>query len=250
MERTPFHRRTLHLLGPLDWDCLPERNLTRDWGQTTIPQTALIAALLIQLNEGLRSMSALTLGRYDEARAALEESVSLSKSVGDRWGLGFAYQGLGIVVQAQGKHIQAVNLFRKGPDTLTELGARQHVARVLAEMGGSIFALGNDPEAGRVWRESLRIATETRGTFVALEAMVGLARLQAKRGDIEQALEWLLIVLNHPASVQETKNHAEQLRIESEAQLTRPQVEAAEARVQVRTFEAAVDEVLKQAELT
>lgn len=56
---SPPVMRCLDLLGPLDWDGVPERNLARDWGQATIPQTALIAALLIQLNEGRRSMGAL-----------------------------------------------------------------------------------------------------------------------------------------------------------------------------------------------
>jgi hypothetical protein len=55
----PAAMRTLELFGSLDWDGVPERNLTRDWGQATLPQTALIAALLVQLNEGRRSMSAL-----------------------------------------------------------------------------------------------------------------------------------------------------------------------------------------------
>jgi len=48
-------------------------------------------------------------------------------------------------------------------------------------MGRSIFALGSDAEAGRVWGESLRLAIETRGTFIALEALIGLASLQAKQ---------------------------------------------------------------------
>lgn len=52
-------QRLLDLVGPLDWERVPERNLTRDWGQATIPQTALIAALLLGLNDGRRSMSAL-----------------------------------------------------------------------------------------------------------------------------------------------------------------------------------------------
>ncbi len=49
-------RRCLDLLGPLDWDNFPERNLQRDWGQTTIPYATLAAAELIRLNEGLTSM--------------------------------------------------------------------------------------------------------------------------------------------------------------------------------------------------
>jgi len=189
--------------------------------------------------------SALILGRYDEARTAFEESVTLNSYVGARWNLGSAYQGLGAVAQAQGKHQQAVAMFRKGVDTFTELGGRFYVGQGLAEMGRSVFALGNYAEAERVWRESLRIATETRGTPVALEALAGLASLRAKQGKMEHALELLLIVLIHPASVQETRDRAARLRLALETQLTSKQAEAAQARAQAKTFEAAVDEVLK-----
>jgi tetratricopeptide (TPR) repeat protein len=198
---------------------------------------------------GLRilSQSAFALGRYDEARAALEESAALNSSVGDRWGLGSAFRGLGVVAQAQGAHLQAMDMFRKSLDTFTELGGSWWVARVLAEMGRSAFALGNEAEAERVSRESLRIATEAGGTPVALEALAGFASLQAKQGNLEYALDLLLIVLNHPASLQETRDRAARLRTELEAHLTSQQVEAAQARAQAKTFEAATDEILKQA---
>jgi tetratricopeptide (TPR) repeat protein len=187
----------------------------------------------------------LRLGRYAEARAALEEDVALNSSIGDRWGLGRAYRGLGIVAQAQGEHMQAVDMFRTSLDTFTELGGSWWVARVLAEMGRSVFALGNDAEAERVWRESLRIAIETRATPVALEALAGFASLQAQRGNLEHALELLLMVSNHPASFQGTKDRAARLRAEVEAQLTSQQVEAAQGRAQAKSFEAVVDELLK-----
>jgi predicted ATPase/transcriptional regulator with XRE-family HTH domain len=197
---------------------------------------------------GLNSLywSALRLGQYDEARAALEESIELSILVGDRWVLGFSYRGLGIIAQAQGEHTKAVDMFRKGLDIFTELGARQDVARAFVDMGRSIFALRNEAEAERIWRESLRIAIETRGIFIALEALVGFASLQTKRGDMEQALELLLIVLNHPVITHETRKRAAHLRAELESQLTSQQIEAVHARAQVKTFEAIVDEILKQ----
>jgi predicted ATPase len=194
----------------------------------------------------LLSWNALTLGRYAEALAAIEESAELSRSVGDRYALGFAYRGRGIVAQVQGQHQQAVDLFHQSLDTLTELGARQDVARLLAEMGRSLFALGDDTEAGRVWREALHLALETRGAFIALEALAGLARLQAKHGAREQALEWLLVVVNHPSSIQDTKDRAERLRGQLEAQLTSQQVEAAQARAGAKTLEALAEAVLRQ----
>lgn len=192
------------------------------------------------------SWMAVKLGRYEEARDALEESVLLNTSIGDRWGLGFAYRGLGFIAQTQGKHLQAVDMFRKSLDALSELGARQDEARVLAEMSRSIFALGNDAEAERGWRKALNITMETQATFVALEALVGIAMLKAKQGNIEQALELLLIVLNHSAAVQDTQDRAARLRAELESQLTRRQVKAAQARAQAKTFESVVSEVLNQ----
>ena len=197
---------------------------------------------------GLRilSQSAFTLGRYDEAHAALEESTALNSSLGDRWGLGAAYRGLGLVAQAQGKHQQALVMFRKGLDTFTELGGSWWVARVLAEMGESILALEDEAESGRVWRESLRIATDIHGTPVALEALAGLASLQMKRGELEHALELLWVVLNHPASFQDTKNRASQLRAQVEVQLTRQELEPVQQRVEDATFASIVEGILSQ----
>ena len=96
----------------------------------------------------------------------------------------------------------------------------------------------------------MRIANETHATPVALEALVGLASLQSKDGDREHALELVLTVLNHSASVQETRNRAAHLNSGLEAQLTSRQVEAAQSRGQAKSLEAVVDEALKAAEGT
>ena len=53
---SPTIMRCFELLSPLDWAHFPERNLQRNWGQTTIPYAALAAAELIRLNEALPSM--------------------------------------------------------------------------------------------------------------------------------------------------------------------------------------------------
>jgi len=190
------------------------------------------------------SLSALLLGLHEEARLTLEESVVLSSSVGDRWGLGFAYRGLGIIAQSQGDHLGAIDLFRKSLDTLTDLGAHIDIGRVLAEMSRSILALGDHAEAGRLWRQSLRIAIDTGSEFVAMEALAGLARLRAQAGAVEPALELLFFVLDHPASTQYTRDLVTPLRLELEASLTPQQVSAAQGRAQVITLESIAHEFL------
>lgn len=190
------------------------------------------------------SLMASRLGRFEEAREALEESVLLNTSIGDRWNLGFAYRGLGLIAQAQGEHTQAVDMFRRSLATLKEVGARQDVARVLVEVSQSMLALGNDGEAERGWIEALQITSETQGTFTALDALVGIAALKARQGHLEQAFELTLIVLNHPSSLPETKKHANRLRTELEPQLTPAQIESTQAHAGERTFEQVVKELL------
>jgi len=214
------------------------RSVVADW--RLIGDPSLIAYGLNTL-----SRSALRLGRYDEARAALEENVALDTSIGFDWGLGRAYRGLGIVAQAEGKHQEAVVMFRKSLDTFTKLGVSWWVAHVLAEMSSSILALGNDAEAEHFWRESLRIATDIHGTPVALEALAGFASLQAVQGHSEHALELLWIVMNNPACSQETKNHASLLQADLEAQLSPQQLESILLRAGAKTFEDVVRDLLE-----
>ena len=193
----------------------------------------------------LLGQSASALGRYNEAQLALEESILLINSVGDRTVLGLAYRGLGQVAQVQGKHMQAVEMFRKAVDIFDELGTQSSAALGLAQMGHSFFALGDDYEASHVWSESLRIAIDTKGIFIALEALAGLASLQAKQGDKEYALEVALMILNHPACSQETKKRANLLKADLEAQLTSAEVEVVQTHVGEKNFEMIVEEALK-----
>lgn len=237
---------TLHtaLVG-IDYNIV-EPEITHKRLQSVVADWRLIGdPRLIAFALDFLSRSARRLGRYEEARAALEENAALNNSIGFGWGLGTAYRGLGIVAQAQGNHQQAVDMFHKSLDTFTELGGSWYVARVLAEMGRSILALGNEAEAGQVWRQALRIAIDIHGTPVALEALAGFAILKAKQGDMEHALELLFIIFDHPASLQETKNRATHLRTELEAQLTPLQIETIQAYAGEETFETVVEDLLK-----
>ncbi len=190
------------------------------------------------------SVSALSLGRVEEARFALEESITLSSATGDRWALGFAYRGLGVIAETQGDYLQSVEIFQKSLAVLKNLGARQDVAHVLAEMARSILTLGDEAEAERIWREALQIANETGGVFIALDTLVGLAGILARQGKKEQALEYILLAVDHPAIMKITRDRAGSLRTELEKQLTDRQVEAISAQAGRTPLETAIDEIL------
>jgi hypothetical protein len=73
-----------------------------------------------------------------------------------------------------------------------------------------------------------------------LDALIGLAHLQAQAGEAEQALELSVCVAEHIASTQQTKGRAGRLRAEIESRLSSQQVEAATARARSKTLETAV----------
>ncbi len=58
-SETPTVMRTLDLLGPLDWGRFPERDLLRHWVQPAVSYAAFSAAMLVRLNEGLKTIGAL-----------------------------------------------------------------------------------------------------------------------------------------------------------------------------------------------
>lgn len=214
------------------------RNIVVEWRLIGDPRITSVALNNLSLN-------AVKLERYGEARAALEESISLNTSIGDRWILGFAYRGLGRIAQAQGNHAQAVEMFRKCLAMFAEVGTRQDETRILSEMCHSLLALGNDTEAERGWREVLRVTAETQSTFAALDAISGIAALKAKQGNIEQAFELALFVLNHSAAVQDTKDRAAHLRAKLESQLTQAQITTVQTQATEKAFGTVTDDLLK-----
>jgi predicted ATPase/transcriptional regulator with XRE-family HTH domain len=190
------------------------------------------------------SLGAIAVGKYEEARAALEESIEINGAVGDRWGLGISYRGLGLVAQAQNNHTSALESFRKSLEIFTELGSHWDAARVLAEIGQSTFALGKDAEAEQLWRESLRLSAETHGILTTMEALVGFASLLAKRGAYQHALPLLLISLDHPATIAETKVRAGKLADEVKANLTPQEIESAQTFANDKSVDSVVKEIL------
>lgn len=67
--------RCLNLLGPLAWDCFPERDLQRNYGHASTPYAALAAACLLKLEFGI--------GSYARLVSWLAENPSMA------WLLGF-----------------------------------------------------------------------------------------------------------------------------------------------------------------
>lgn len=82
-----------------------------------------------------------------------------------------------------------------------------------------------------------------QATPVALEALTGLARLLARRGEVEQAMAWLTMTVHHPATIGEVRDNATQLLERLSEQLPAPVAASAEARRRNLRLEQALAEL-------
>jgi hypothetical protein len=98
--------------------------------------------------------------------------------------------------------------------------------------------------ARRCFLEALAVARNAEITPIVLDALLGVAALQAEEGNVEAALELVVHVLQHPAHTQGVHNHAERLRANMETNLTGEQIGVIRARAQDKTRDALVRELL------
>jgi predicted ATPase len=189
------------------------------------------------------SPSAIKLGRYEEAKAYLEESLELCTQVGDRWGMGTAYRHLGLLALAQGDTAEAQSLLHKSLDTFAEFVTGWDVVQSLIYLGEATAA-GSPSKARQIYLDALQQAIDAHATSLALDLLARWTDLQVQAGQTEQALELSLCVLGHSASPQEAKDRAAQLRTQVRTQLAPQQIQAIEARSQTKSFDALVAELL------
>lgn len=109
------------------------------------------------------------LGQFEEAKKAYQQALVICERTGYKWGIANSLNSLGTVECENGEYDMAAEHF-------------------LA---------------------ALEIAMSSRATPVALSVLTGMADLLAKVGDKQVALEYLSLVMNHPATPAQTHYTAE-----------------------------------------
>jgi predicted ATPase/DNA-binding XRE family transcriptional regulator len=190
------------------------------------------------------SPTATLLGHYDEADAFLHESLAQSTQLGDRWGMGTAYRNLGLLALHRGHIPEAQTLLQQSLDTFAGIVTGWDIAQTLIYLGEATAAAGNLIDARRIFLDALREATEAQTALLSMDALIGLAHVQAMAGETQRALERSIYALSHSAATQQTKDRAKHLVVQLEPQLAPQQVEAARAWAQAASLETLVAELL------
>jgi predicted ATPase/transcriptional regulator with XRE-family HTH domain len=183
-------------------------------------------------------------GAYAEAQQLLHEALALSQALADRYNTASAKSGLGMVHQALGKEPEARRCFEESLVIWREIGEQGGLAQTLNRYGQCLSAQGDGPMARRCFLEALAVARNAEITPIVLDALLGVAVVQAQEGNLEAALEMVVHVLQHPAHTQGVHSQAERLRANLESELTTEQIDRIRARAQDKTQDALVRELL------
>jgi predicted ATPase/class 3 adenylate cyclase len=187
------------------------------------------------------------LQQYEKAQELFEQSLAIYRDIGNAMGMYDELGDLAEAANALGDYTQAEQYVREARRVLPEgelafgLGSWEY--RIL---GNAACGLGNYADARRHLHRSLELAVAAQQPSRQPLTLVGVARVLAKEGEEERALELLALVMNHRFSWQMAKDQAAPLIAELEAELSPEAVAAARDRGQDRDLDATVAELLAE----
>jgi tetratricopeptide (TPR) repeat protein len=144
-----------------------------------------------------------------KGRDFFQQALRVYREIDDRWGMAGSLNNLGFVALQEKELPQAQKHFEESLVILQALGDRAAVSSLTNNLGHVAAGLDDQPQALEHYRAALRGAIEIGADPVALESLVGMAGVYARKGQDEQALEWVGLALAHPATNPEVKSLAE-----------------------------------------
>jgi tetratricopeptide (TPR) repeat protein len=130
----------------------------------------------------------LDLGRFEAAEQECRQALELARAAGSRHNESVALDQLGTAAQGRGDFDAAVSFYSGSLAIEQELGIDRGVAQRHRRIGEALLAIGRDPEATRHLERACAMFGALRDEKDEAKVMVGLARLEARGGDVRSAL--------------------------------------------------------------
>ncbi|MGQ0600695.1 MAG: LuxR C-terminal-related transcriptional regulator [Anaerolineales bacterium] len=121
--------------------------------------------------------SAVSLGKYDEVQAMLDEALPLAREAGDNFLVAMLFNSSGDLARCKRNYAQAQTSYEESLSLLRALDAVRDVASVLHNLGHTCLHLGEVERAQALFSESLTIQQAQRNTPGVAECLMGFAAL-------------------------------------------------------------------------
>lgn len=135
-----------------------------------------------------------------------EEALRIGREIGERRIVAMSIDNLGYLASLQHDYAMAIRYLEESLELAREIGNRQGMATSLLNLGHVSKTMEQTDDAVKYYHQALALAREINAYPTILETLTGLAEVTP---DLPQALNWLGLVLNHPALNDETRQMAE-----------------------------------------
>jgi tetratricopeptide (TPR) repeat protein len=123
----------------------------------------------------------------EAAREDVEAALELAERLGDRDGLAHGYFQASIIAERNGQWVLARSHAERAKELYEEQEDRLSVGRLLNNLGGLTFLLGDPEKAERLLKQAFAVALEVGSTPDAAQAVSSLAQVHLRTGQPELA---------------------------------------------------------------
>jgi len=123
-------------------------------------------------------MTAFALNDIPTTRSVLEESNEIAKANMDRWAQAFGLDMLGMVALSQDQNEEALVHFEQSIALSKEIGDQLNSSQTTIHLGQAHAALQSDDEAKRLFLEAYASAKESKWTLIILNALLSFTEMQ------------------------------------------------------------------------
>ncbi|MEI7771189.1 MAG: AAA family ATPase, partial [Chloroflexales bacterium] len=144
----------------------------------------------------LSGIQMMRVGLYDQAQAALDRGIAISRRIDHSWGIGVGLAFAGLLQHQMGDHANALGCCRESLEHSERAGDMMMVAYTLTHMGHALAALGQTCDASAAYERAVIIRRELGQEHLVPEPLTGLARLALDSDDLPTALAHSTAILH------------------------------------------------------
>lgn len=160
---------------------------------------------------------------FTSASDYFERSLAISRAIGDRHSQILALNNLGSLAEILQRYDDADTYLRESIVLCEAIGNRRSSASTHVLLGNIMRLQGLTDEAATLYKRALKIALEIDALPSLMDGLTGLSQVT---DDKHKAMEWLGMILNHPATFEGTREQAEEARQAVSEGMTPEAVEA------------------------
>jgi len=123
------------------------------------------------------SFLAMSVGKYDEARAMLDEGLPLLREAGSPYRIAMALNNKGDLARCEQDYAAAVAAYDESITLLRDIGAGRDLASALHNLGHALLHVGEVERARALFRESMSIQQKQQNRIGMAECLLGFAAL-------------------------------------------------------------------------